>query len=195
MSNSSNNDSSPDSDQARLEALLEAHLPGLRGFLRNRAAEFVLAKESVDDLTQSACRETVKHLREGRFELRSDSEFKQWLYQAGLLKLKSRARFHSAGRRDFRREARPVHPVDSSDPGFDPLSSATPSRFAATNEARERVRQCIASLGGRDEQILTLAVLEGRPHHELATILEVEEAHSRMILSRAMAKLAKRLQG
>ena len=182
------------SEGVRFEALLEKHMPGLRSFLRSRASEWVLAKESADDLTQSACREAVEHLQNGRFKLRSDAEFKQWLYQAGLLKLKARARFYLADRRDLRREVGRVHPADSEDPGFDSVVSATPSQFAATNEARRRVRECINQLGGRDQEVLTLAVLEGRPHSELAEALGVEVAHSRMILSRAMAKLAKRLQ-
>ena len=116
-------------EQERLSALLGEHLPGLRGYLNKHASSLLLARESAEDLAQSACREVVRQVQEGRLELRSDAEFKQWLYQAGLHKLQDRAKYHLAGKRDLRREVRQVAPLDSEDAGFEPASSATPSRF------------------------------------------------------------------
>ena len=181
-------------DATRVEALLKKHLPGLRGFLRRRASDLVLERESVDDLTQSVCRDLLVHLQDGRFDVRTDAEFKRWLYEAGLLKLKGRVRFHLADKRDAGRERGAVGSFGSGDPGIEPATSATPSRLAATEETRARVREAIAGLGDRDAAILSLVVLEGRSHADAAEALGLEVAHCRMVLSRAMAKLAASLQ-
>lgn len=181
----------PSDDQraGRVEELLAAHLPGLRGFLRRRAPDLVLERESTEDLAQSVCRDVLEHLDDGRLELRGDAEFKQWLYEAALWKLRARTRHLRAQRRDPAREATAPSP---SAPGH-PAVSETPSRLVATEEGRRAVRSAIERLGGRDAQVLTLAVLEERPHREVAAALEVTEAHSRMILSRALARLAREL--
>lgn len=177
----------------RLESLLAQHLPGLRGFLRRRAPDLVLRKESTEDLAQSVCRDVLEHVVDGRMELRTDAEFKQWLYEAALWKLRARRRHHGAQRRDAARE---VGRWDRSGSGVRPLEpgdSETPSRIVATEEQREAVRRAIEALGGRDADVLRLAVLEERPHKEIAETLDVTEAHSRVILSRALARLSSHL--
>ena len=45
--------------------------------------------------------------------------------------------------------------------------------------------------GERDAQVLRLSVLEGRSHAEVAALLDVEVAHCRVLLSRAMVRLSK----
>ncbi|QDV05126.1 RNA polymerase sigma factor RpoE [Planctomycetes bacterium Poly30] len=131
----------------------------------------------------------------GRFELRTEPEFKQWLYEAGQLKLRARQRFYLAGKRDAHREGPPIGPLGSSDPGFEPAISTTPSQIAATAEAKAGVRAAIESLSERDAEVLRLAVLEGRSHAEVAAALGVEVAHCRVLLSRAMVRLSKTLRG
>ena len=183
----------PEADPERLEELLAAHLPGLRGFLRRRAPDLVLAKESTEDLAQSVCRDVLEHGGDGRLELRGKQEFKQWLYEAALWKLRARRRHHGAQRRDVAKE---VGPWDRSQSGVRPLEpgdTETPSRIVATDEQRAAVRRAIEDLGGRDAEILEMAVLQERPHREIAEALGVTEAHSRVILSRALARLSSRL--
>jgi RNA polymerase sigma factor (sigma-70 family) len=180
--------------QARVETLLERHLPGLKGFLRHRAPDLVLEKESADDLAQSVCRDVLEHLEDGRLELLGDSGFKQWLYEAALWKLRSRTRHLRAQRRDAARERR-LPASDSALPGVArPAISETPSRLVASAEERAAVRAAIDELGGRDAEVLRLVVLEERSHRDAAEQLGVSEANSRMLLSRALAKLAGRLQ-
>ncbi|MEZ6016115.1 MAG: sigma-70 family RNA polymerase sigma factor [Planctomycetota bacterium] len=178
----------------RIEEWLARLLPRLRAFLGRRAPNFVLEQESAEDLAQSVCRDVLAHIDDGRFELRSEAEFRQWVFEAGLLKLKARRKFLRADKRDHGGALGSLSPLDSEDPGIEPSSSETPSRFAATLETRERVRAAIASLGGRDAEVLRLVVLEGRPHAEAAATLGLDPAHCRMVLSRAMAKLAAALQ-
>ncbi len=179
--------------EARLDSLMAEHLPGLRGFLRRRVPEFVLERESTEDIVQSVCREVLEHLHDGRLSLRGEREFKQWLYEAALWKLRSRKRYLRAQRRDPRREVRPGRA--SLDVTPHPVISETPSRLLASKERREAVHQAIESLGGRDTEVLRFAVLEERTHAEIAQLLGVSPAHSRVLLSRALARLARRLEG
>lgn len=180
-------------DEQRMAALMERHLPALERFLAARAGEFLLARESAADLAQSACGDVLAQLADGRFELRTEPEFRQWLFEAGLLKLKDRARSLRAAKRDPGREARPIHPLASEDPGVDPGQSVTPSRIAATAESRARLRAAIAELSERDGEVLRRVVLEGEPRERVARELGLDDHHFRTVLSRAMAKLAGRL--
>lgn len=186
-SEESNGRPAPDAGGADVAELFEVHLPGLRRFLQARAAAHVLAREDADDLAQSVCRDVLEHLDDGRMELRSGPEFKQWLYEAALLKLKARVRYHGALRREPGREVRP----EGGAPGETAAVSETPSRLARTAEDRARVQRAIDELGGRDAEILRLAVLEERPHGEIAGLLGVTTSHSRVLLSRALAKLSR----
>lgn len=184
-------DSAPPS---RLEALLAEHLPGLRGFLARRAPDLVLERESAEDLAQSVCRELLERADDGRFELRGDAEFKQWLYEASLWKLRARTRHLRAQRRDAALEVGPWDgTAGSRTTPLEPRTSETPSRVAAADERRAAVRDAIEALGGRDAEVLRLAVLEERPHADIARTLGVTEVHSRVLLSRALARLSRRL--
>lgn len=182
----------PARDDARVERWLATQLPSLRGFLRRRADDIVLERESVEDLAQSVCREAVEHVEDGRLELRGERAFKQWLYEAALFKLKARARYHRAQRRDAGREV-PLERGSSSGAPRELGGSETPSRLVATAEQRAEVRRAIEALGGRDAEVLRLAVLEELPHAAVAAQLGVSEAHSRVLLSRALAKLGRAL--
>ncbi|MCP5021753.1 MAG: sigma-70 family RNA polymerase sigma factor [bacterium] len=179
-------------DEGRVEQLLGQHLPGLRGFLRRRAPEYVLDKESSEDLAQSVCRDVLEHLEDGRFEVRGDAEFKQWLYDAALWKLRARSKHLRALKREVAREVADVG-GEATDL-FEPRTSMTPSRIVSTEEQRTAVRNAIAKQEGRDAEILTLAVLEERSHREIATQLGISESHSRVLLSRALVKMARELE-
>ncbi len=179
-------------DGGRVEQLLGQHLPGLRGFLRRRAPEYVLDKESSEDLAQSVCRDVLEHLEDGRFEIRGDAEFKQWLYDAALWKLRARSKHLKALKREVAREVADVG-GEATDL-FEPRTSMTPSRIVSTEEQRTAVRNAIAKQEGRDAEILTLAVLEERSHSEIATQLRISESHSRVLLSRALVKMARELE-
>lgn len=191
--NSSDSTQDPAPDE-RLEGLLAKHLPAFRRFLGKRASRMVLENESVDDLAQSVCRDILGQMDRGKFELRTDAEFKQWLFEAGQLKLRARQRYYLADKRDAGRRGPAVGPMDSQDHGVEPAISTTPSRLFATEEARRKVRDAIGSLAGRDAEVLRLSVLEGRSHAETAEALGVDVAHCRVILSRAMVKLSSALR-
>ncbi len=180
-------------DAAALGVLLERHLPGLRRFLARRAGGVVGARESVSDLAQSVCREVLEDLEGERFEYRGEPEFKQWLYQAALYKVQDRRRYHGAEMRAGGRE------VAGRAPGSEGSSSrldffrtlCTPSQEAMRQEDLDALQRAFERLPERYAAVIRLVHFEGRSHREVAEELEISEANSRVLLARAVARLAK----
>ncbi|MFG0318435.1 MAG: RNA polymerase sigma factor, partial [Planctomycetota bacterium JB042] len=66
-------------------------------------------------------------------------------------------------------------------------------READANEELRRVARAFEELPPRDRDALRLARVEGLSHREIADRLGVNEGASRMLLSRAAARLARLL--
>lgn len=177
-------------DAEAAEDLLARHLPGLIGFVARRAGD-LSPKESSSDLAQSVCREVLSDLAAGKLRYLGEGEFRAWLYEAALFKIKNRRRYWHAERRDKRRELREAGP-SSSAPGLDGLAgdSGTPSREAAAQEETERLARLLDELPERYREVVRLARLEGLPHREIAERLGISEVASRQLLNRALARLA-----
>lgn len=171
-------------DPAALEQLMTAHLPGLRRFVRNRAGD-LLEVESASDLVQSVCREALEALARERFEYQGEAEFKQWLYNAALFKLRNRRRYWRADRRDGARDAPPLSADE-----LRALSGASPSELALENEDLERLRRAFGELPEDYRRVIRRVRFEGASHRVVAAELGITEKASRGLLARALARLA-----
>jgi len=171
-------------EPAAVDALLARHLDGLAAFLRRRAGATLLAQESGSDLAQSVCRDVLERLRDGRFDWRGEAAFKQWLYQAALLKLRDRRDFHGAARRDAARR------VGDSAAARVAGTEPTPSQAAVARERAEEIVAALAKLPPDSRRIIELARFEGKSHAEIAALLGITVADSRQRLARALARLA-----
>ena len=171
-------------DGAAIDALLARHLDGLAAFLRRRAGAGLLAQESGSDLAQSVCREVLERLRDGRFDYRGEAAFKQWLYQAALLKLRDRRDFHRAERRDAARR------VGESAAGEIAAVDPTPSQDAIARERAVEIVAALEQLPPDARRIVELSRFDGKSHAEIAALLGITPVHSRQLLSRALARLA-----
>ena len=171
-------------DRAAVEELLARFLPGVERHLARHAGGLIRAKESASDLAQSVCREVLERLADERLEYQGEAAFKQWLYQAALHKLQNRGRHYRADKRDAGREA--VTPLEE-------LAQAptTASMHAIRNEESEQVRDAMARLPDRDRRIIELVHFEQKSHQEAAAELGITDAHSRVLLARALARLAR----
>lgn len=181
-------------DYAALEDLLEDSLPPLEAYLRRRAGRLVQAKESVADLVQSVCRETLERVADGRLELHGEEEFRHWLFQAALWKLQNRQDFWAAGKRDVRRELRSDRAqTDRSQAEALFFSVTTPSHLAVREEHLELLDQALEQMPQQLREVLVMARIEGCSHGEIAERLQISETHSRTLLFRALARLSKTL--
>lgn len=175
-------------DRAAVLALLEEHLPGLRAFLRRRMGPALAARESAVDLVQSVCREVLERLSDERLEYRGAAEFKQWLYNAAMFKLRNRFKYWDAQRRDA--DEQPFT-LDRSTSAALLRSLWTPSEAASLNEELARFEAALAQLTEPQQRVIVLAKLEGRAHGEIAAQLGITEGHSRVLLARGLARLAR----
>lgn len=176
-----------------LEQLLAAFLPDLRKYLARHAGPLVSAKESSSDLAQSVCREVLERLGSERLQYRGEAEFKQWLYNAALFKIRARQRFYLAAMRDAGRDERAGANHESREseaPELSDPAGATPSRAAEQHEDIERMRAALAKLPPKHREVIVLAYVDGLSHKQIAERLELSEANSRVLLSRALARLA-----
>lgn len=188
--------SASEGDEAAIERLLDDHLPALRGYIARRAGALVRERESVSDLAQSVCREVLERLRGGRLAYQGPAAFKQWLYRAAVMKMMTRHRHWQAAKRDAGREVRPGAPAEGESmappaaadmahaPGF------TPSEHAVRQEDLMHFEEAFARLSERYQEVVVLHHVEALSHAEIAARLETSEANSRMLLSRALGRLA-----
>ena len=181
-------------DHVAIDVLLERHLPGLRNYVRRNINPGVLAKESSSDLVQSVCREVLQNV--DRFEYQGEAAFRNWLYQAALRKIIDRQRYYKAEKRDQAREVAPGGgdaSLSADELAQIAVSLGTPSRDAMMREEVERLERGFATLSEGDRRIIRAIYLEGLTHAQVAERLECTEVASRKMLSRALARLSKRV--
>lgn len=172
-------------DRGALEALVVAHLPALRAFVRVKAGRDLREQESCSDLVQSACREVLEDLT--GFEYQGEAAFRRWLYTAAERKVLDRARFHHRARRDTRRE--------EAAPGGDAgllgcyASFCTPSQEAIAREEMARIESAMDELPASYREVLRLRHVVGLSNEEIAKELGRTQEYARMILARARHKL------
>jgi len=177
-------------DPGAVPSLLERYLDDLRVYVDRHAGASLQGKETPADLVQSVCREVLEGVQRGAFEYRGEARFRQWLYQAALHKIQAKARFHGAQKRERGRE-QPLADGADSQQELPFGISRTPSRSAIDSEEQARFLAAMAMLPPEQRQVVEWAHLEGLPHKEIARRLGLSEPNSRMLLSRALAKLAK----
>jgi RNA polymerase sigma-70 factor (ECF subfamily) len=174
-------------DRADLREQLEQHLPGLRRFLHHRMGRVLAAREDSVDLVQSVCREVLQQLHDARLHHHGDAEFRQWLYNAAVFKLRDRIKYWDAARR----RTTPVggDQLDAEHPVLGVL--CTPSQEVSLQENLRRLQQALDGLPPQQRQIIVWAHIDNLSHRDIAERLHVTESHSRVLLARALARLAR----
>jgi len=173
-----------------MDALFGRYLPQVRRYLARQAGQLIQAKESVSDLAQSVCREALEQLADGRFDYRGEAEFKQWLYKAAEHKIQNRHRFYAAKKRDAGREVAKTA-GSGADAGELARTVTTPSGQVMRADQRRELDEHIEKLPQKQRQVVRMFYLEQLSHKQIAQELGVSETHSRVLLVRAMAQLAR----
>jgi RNA polymerase sigma-70 factor (ECF subfamily) len=183
-------------DRAAIDALIERYLPELHAFVRLRAGAIVRGRESSSDIVQSVCREVIQHM--DRFQFPSEPAFKQWLYTTALRKIVNRKDYYLAQKRDVLRDV----PMASSSGSADDLrlmkcysNFSSPSRQMMVREEIERIEKAFESLPEEYREVITLAHVVGLSRAEIAAQMGKSEGAVRVLLHRALAKVAARLGG
>lgn len=189
-----------DGDHEAVELLLERHLPELRAFVRLRAGPGLRARESASDLVQSTCREVLTHI--DRFQFPSDSAFRRWMFTMAMRKIANRAEHFAAAKRAEPGAAGvPGDRIDAELGGGDELLAACYQRFSSPSyrmgikDEIELVESAFDSLTEEQREVVTLAHVVGLSRAEIGAELGKSENAVRIVLHRALARLAERVKG
>ncbi|MFY9341571.1 MAG: sigma-70 family RNA polymerase sigma factor [Planctomycetota bacterium] len=179
-------------DRSALEELLKQHLPALRAFVRLRMSPLLRAKESADDLVQSACCDILLSLDD--FEYRGEDAFRGWLFTAVWHKVLNKERAAREQKRDVRREVA----ADGLAGGIDGLGavyaqSLTPTQEIMAQERVERLEAAFDALPEHYREVVTLSRIARLPRDEVARRMDRSEDSVRNLLHRALVELARRL--
>ncbi len=180
-------------DAASLNTLIERHLPALFAYVRLNIGPKLRRREASGDLVQSICREVLADA--GAFRYEGEGAFRVWLYTQALHKIRHRAEFWGAQKRDPGKE---VPPPDRSghDGGlFDAYQSfCTPSRAVMRRETIERIESAFAELPDDYREVILLSRVVGLTRTEIASRMGRTEAAIRNLLPRALAALSDRIE-
>lgn len=180
-----------DRPHAPLDSLLEEHLPTLNAYVRLRTGPALGHKESISDLVQSTCREALQ--RYERVPSLDDLDFRYWLFALAERKIRNKARHWRAERRDRRREVRTMSAAEERELAAAYGRFHSPSHGVVLSDEYERVERAMNTLPPDYREVILLHHLAGLPHRAIAARMERTEGAVRQLLSKALARLARRL--
>jgi len=164
---------------------------------RRRLGPRLRLKEDPDDLAQTTFREATRDF--ARYEYRGEGSLLRWLVQILQNKIRDKAQFYAAGKRDASLEAKLHGPREAErdavrpDPPSDDLSV---THQVLREESFELLRKGLDSLSPEYRQAITLVFFQGLTLREAGVRMggRTEDA-LRMMLRRAETKLAEILRG
>ncbi len=174
-------------DSDALEELVGRHLPRLHAYVRIRMGPKLRAREASADVVQSVCRELLQDL--DGFEYRGEGSFLRWLFSTALNKLRERARYYGRDKRDPGREAGLSVEAMQAYAGI-----ASPSQEVISAEEVDRIERVFDRLPEDYREVITLTKIAGVPYAEVAEFMGRSSTAMRMLLGRALARLAEELE-
>ena len=173
------------------DELLAQELPRLRAFVRAHLSPQLRLRESSSDLVQSVCHSLL--VEKDHFEFRGEAQFRAWLFTIASHKIAEKLRYHMRDRRDMRRDEGLDHGTATA------ILSAyqtntTPSQIVESREQVAKLEQAIDLLEPDHREVVTLVRLAGLPYAEVAQIIGRTPEATRMLLGRALIKLAAALR-
>jgi len=182
-------------DRGAVESLLERYMPDLRAFVRLRTGAALREHESASDLVQSTCREILA--RPDRFRFPSETAFRSWLLTTAQRKIADHADHYAAQKRANVREERIARESGADDEHllacYQRFSS--PSHRAVVRDEIDHIERAFDSLSAEQREVVTLAHIAGLSRGEIAEQLGKTENAVRIILHRALARVAEIVKG
>ena len=185
-------------DADALNELFARHQPLLLDVARRRIGPRLRLKEEPDDLAQTTFREATRDF--ANYEYRGPDSLVRWLMQILQNKIRDKAEFYSANKRDQTRERMLGSPVTAGGetlPGIDPPSGdLSVTVQVQREEAFGHLRRALGELSTEHRQAITLVFFEGLSLREAGEKMAGRSEDAvRMMLRRAEGKLSEMLRG
>jgi RNA polymerase sigma-70 factor (ECF subfamily) len=184
-------------DADALNRLFALHQPQLLDVARRRIGARLKLKEEPDDLAQTTFREATRDFK--NYEYRGPDSLVRWLMQILQNKIRDKAEFYSANKRDQARERTlsGTSPAGQDPtPGMDPAShDLSVTMHVQREEAFGHLRDALGELSSEHREAITLVFFEGLSLREAGEKMQgrTEDA-VRMMLRRAEGKLGEILK-
>jgi RNA polymerase sigma factor (sigma-70 family) len=179
-------------DADALNELFARHHTLMVEVARRRIGPKLRLKEDPDDLAQTTFREATRDFK--NYEYRGEGSLVRWLIQILQNKIRDKAEFYSAGKRDAAMEIAlgiPVDPQRDFAPRGEPQAmDLSVTRQVQRDERFEILRQALLDLSPEYRQAITLVFFQGMSLREAGERLggRTEDA-LRMLLRRAEGRL------
>lgn len=178
-------------DGAALDELVAANLEWIRGQVRRRLGPLLRRRDDSQDLVQDAL---VALLREGpRFVTHDQQQFRALMARLVENQIRREFDFHTAQRRDLRRDHGLAEPGSVLSLDQAPAVQATPSVAAGEAEARAALALALELLEPDDRLVILRREYQGESFAAIAKELGVAEDAARMRLTRALPKLGRKV--
>lgn len=179
-------------DSAALNDLFERYYDTMLAYARRRLGNKLRIKEDPDDLAQTTFREATRDF--GGYVYRGEDSFLRWLARILQNKIRDKAEFYAAGKRDMTREMslEGDDDDDSDRPAFQAAAQdLSVTGFVQRDEEFEILRAAIDELKPDHRQAITKVVFQGMTLREAGEEMggKTEDA-VRMMLRRAERHLA-----
>ncbi len=185
-----------DGDADALNDLFTRYHQTMIDVARRQLGPKLRLKEDPDDLAQTTFREATRDF--SRYRYRGESSLLGWLIQILKNKIRDKAEFYSAGKRDQGRE-RSMEVSDGGEtrPTLDfPSKDLSVTQMVSRDENVGILRTALADLSDEHRKAITLVFFEGLSLREAGKRLDGRSEDAvRMMLRRAEAKLGERLKG
>ncbi|MHC5065001.1 MAG: RNA polymerase sigma factor [Planctomycetota bacterium] len=168
-------------DRDALASVLERFLPQLRAFTRLHMGPLAQL-ESSSDIVQSVCRSVLEGI--DKVEYRGEAAFRKWLLVACSNRLRDKQRHWLRDKRD----ARMASPLDSVGDYVAEMNTASGEHIR--QEELLQLETALDRLPDEYRQVVTLSRICGLSHGEIAAEMDRSEGATRMLLHRALARLA-----
>ena len=186
-------------DSDALNQLFTRYHHLLTDIARRRLGARLRQKEEADDLAQTTFREATRDF--SRYRYRGDGSLLRWLVQILDNKIRDRAEFYSAGKRDISRErAMEVSGGNGSDGESrmiePPAEDLSITRQVSRDEEFQILRKSLERLSPEHRQAITLVFFQGMTLRQAGEQMDGRSEDAvRMLLRRAEARLRDILAG
>lgn len=170
-----------------IDDLLLQQMPALMVFLRHHTGEELAARETIEDLAQSVCREVLQDQSSLRFH--DADKFRAYLFLQAVRKVVDRARFHRMACRDSRKEQPLPETRTAAEVGvYGKLVTGT--QVAVARERLELVEGALQALPEAQREAVLLSRVAGLSYEQIARQKGVAESTIRALAARGLARLS-----